>query len=265
MREFKFSKKSILIILLTGIVITCLFLIGKDLYENIGSESDVKKVHEIINQNKKDNQEISGITPKDFADLKSENSDFIAYIEFDSGIISLPILQGKDNEYYLHHTFYKKYYYLHGHPFMNYMSKITDDNIIIYGHNNRTSDNKMFSPLNNLLKQEEYEKNAYFKIYFENEIRSYVITHIYKMTAEEYVDYDFERPFILENEWNKWIEFPNRKNLIKPIDGSLEYGNRFVTLQTCAIGNQDILVVLAREIKREKITGWKTLEKVNEY
>ena len=83
---------------------------------------------------------------------------------------------------------------------MNCDSKITDQNIIIYGHNNRTSANKMFSPLNSMFQQENYKKNAYFKIYFENSVRSYVITHIYELTDTEYQDYDFERPFILDNE-----------------------------------------------------------------
>ena len=241
-------KKYITIALIVVLVV-CAIIIGKDFYETAGSESEIKKIDQIIYD--VDSNEEWTFDKNKFYELKRQNDDFRGFIRFDSGLISLPILQGKDNEYYLHHTFYKKYYYLHGHPFMNYQSSIDDENIIIYGHNNRTGENAMFSPLNKLFNQKTYEENAYFKIYFEDSIRSYVITHVYKMTPEEYAEYDYERTFILENEWNEWISFPNSHNAIKPINGTLEYGNKFVTLQTCGNNNDDAVVILAREIKKE--------------
>ena len=48
----------------------------------------------------------------DYQALLDENSDCIGWLKIDGTDISYPVVQGEDNEFYLHHDFQKKLCYL---------------------------------------------------------------------------------------------------------------------------------------------------------
>ena len=80
---------------------------------------------------------------------KKGNSDIIGWLEIEGTNVNYPVLQGKDNDYYMTHN-YKKEYSKEGSLFLDkdYDWKIPSTNLLIYGHNNRGT-NKMFSALIN--------------------------------------------------------------------------------------------------------------------
>ena len=79
------------------------------------------------------------------AALKKDYPDLVAWIEIPGTPLSLPVVQGKDNDYYLNHDIEKSRNAL-GVPFMDYRNKadFSDQNTIIYGH--RVKNGKVFHP-----------------------------------------------------------------------------------------------------------------------
>ena len=86
----------------------------------------------------------------DFSKLKEQNSDTVAWIGLESLNIEYPIVQTKDNEYYLEHSFDKSENTA-GWIFADYRNKLDgkDKNIVIYGHNRK--DGSMFGDLHKAL------------------------------------------------------------------------------------------------------------------
>ena len=94
--------------------------------------------------------------PIDFTQLLSVNSDIVGWLRIRALDISYPVVQGKDNDYYLHRTFEKTDNFA-GCLFVNSynMGDFTDQNTIIYGHNMKNG--SMFASL------EKYKKQAYYE------------------------------------------------------------------------------------------------------
>ena len=68
--------------------------------------------------------------------LQEENEDIIGWLEIEGTDINYPVLQGKDDEYYMTHN-YKKEYSRNGSIFLSkdYNWDIPSNNLLIYGHN----------------------------------------------------------------------------------------------------------------------------------
>ena len=88
--------------------------------------------------------------------LKQENQDIVGFLEIENTNISYPVVQGKDNEFYMTHN-YKKEKSKNGAIFLdkNYDWNIESNNLLIYGHN--LNNGTMFQEL---LK---YENEDYYK------------------------------------------------------------------------------------------------------
>mgnify|MGYP002465836722 CR=1 FL=1 len=72
----------------------------------------------------------------DFAELIRTNPDFRGWLYFPALDISYPVVQGKDNAYYLHHLFSGESN-INGSIFVDCHNQpdFTDQNTIVYGHN----------------------------------------------------------------------------------------------------------------------------------
>ena len=93
-----------------------------------------------------------------FAALKEKNADVIGWIYMPGTEINYPIMQAKDNDYYLYYTFDRLWNSSVGAIYMDYRNNAAfeDFHTIIYGHN--LTGGTMFSDLNKFLTQEEYWK-----------------------------------------------------------------------------------------------------------
>ena len=117
--------------------------------------------------------------PIDFDELQAINEEVIGWIRI-SGVkiggemLSYPIAQGKDNNFYLHRTF-KKVDNFAGCIFLNSGNSkfFSDQNSIVYGHNMKNG--SMFGLLKNMRDQENYDRHPYFWIFTPKLIYQYRI------------------------------------------------------------------------------------------
>lgn len=87
-------------------------------------------------------------TQVDFAALAAQNSDTVAWINIPGAGISLPVVQGENNDTYLRRNFYGESS-ISGTLFLDYANSpdFSDGNSIIYGHNMFDGSTTMFSGL----------------------------------------------------------------------------------------------------------------------
>lgn len=100
----------------------------------------------------------------DFGELKKLNKDIVAWIKIPGTRINYPIVQGSDDEEYLHRTFLKKRN-SSGAIFLEVKCKkdFTSENNIIYGHHMRNG--MMFADLVKLRDQRFVKKHDLIRLY----------------------------------------------------------------------------------------------------
>ena len=169
----------------------------------------------------------------DFTGLKSVNEDVIGWIYFEAiPEINYPIVQGKDNDEYLHKTYRRENLFV-GSIFMDYQNSrdFSDCNTIIYGHNMK--DGSMFGKLSRFTSDPEiYKKSRYFWIFTPQ------AAYRYDIIAARIADVDgsvytlFKGP---GEEFLSWVkEMRNSSQLNSAVNTEdLKISDRVVTLSTC--------------------------------
>ena len=118
------------------LLIICIFIFCISTWKLYGYYRSYKKAKDTYSKITKENVKISKNERKiDFKKLKSQNQDIAGWIYIRGTTIDYPIVQGKDNEEYLHQDFNKKKS-SSGTIFLdnNCKKDFTSDNNIIYGH-----------------------------------------------------------------------------------------------------------------------------------
>lgn len=118
------------------LLIICIFIFCISTWKLYGYYRSYKKAKDTYSKIAKENVKISKNERKiDFKKLKSQNQDIAGWIYIRGMTIDYPIVQGKDNEEYLHQDFNKKKS-SSGTIFLdnNCKKDFTSDNNIIYGH-----------------------------------------------------------------------------------------------------------------------------------
>ena len=230
--------------ILIGMVCFSVYNIKQDIQDFVQSRAEKKRIETIVKQTTEKEQSFSH---EAFSKLHDINSDLIAFLDFDSGIVSLPVVQGYNNDQYLRQSFEKEYS-SQGVLFMDYEPTLNSQHFTIFGHNVYYDDTAMFSPVSKLTSQDFYEKNKTFTLYTAEEQRTYEITNVMYFTQEEFLDYNYTQPaFHSQYEFQNWISYANSKNLIRA-EKSIQYSDRFVTLQTCKRWDEKtVILVLALE------------------
>ena len=178
---------------------------GDKEYNNIvedAIEIQLPKEEESEKEEQEQKPKVHNSLKVDFDKLKKVNEDIVAWIQFDEPErINYPIVQGEDNDQYLHTTFEGKKN-SSGALFVDVINsgEFADRNTFIYGHNMKNG--SMFGQLRKYKTKQYYEQNPYFYIYtpdgkevkyqifavcvVEDTSRSY--TRFYN-NDEEYLDY----------------------------------------------------------------------------
>ena len=116
----------------------------------------------------------------DFASLRKKNQDTVAWLYVGSCGISYPIVQGEDNDYYMHITF-EGNQNSSGSIIMDYRDDkyLKGWNTFIYGHNMKNG--SMFGSLKKLLKDDTlYDQDPYIYVFLPGYIYRYKIFSYYK-------------------------------------------------------------------------------------
>ena len=181
----------------------------------------------------------------DLGELKGMNEDVIGWIEIPDTPISYPLLQGKDNQYYLNHN-WKKDYNAGGSIFMEAQNRadFSNFNTLIYGH--RMSDSSMFNSLRHYESEEYLAKHQRVYIVTEQGVRVYEVVAAMKVMVKDPVYWLISDQ---EKYMQKMIDFCLENSVI---EGNLtpNIENRFLTLSTCTglTASDDRWVVVAVEV-----------------
>ncbi len=170
----------------------------------------------------------------DFDKLKKINPDVVGWIWIEKLGISYPIVQGKDNDYYLSHTFYREENKC-GSIFVEVGNHgdFSDQNTFVYGHNMR--DGSMFAKLNQYQDQEIFRENPEFYIYTPEGLKRYQIFSCYVASLDwDSFTYQFEN----QKAYKKWQTTVKKRSLYdtgivpKPEQTT-------VTLMTCTLAGDN--------------------------
>ena len=185
--------------------------------------------------------------------LQEENEDIVGWIEIEDTNISYPVLQGKDNEYYLNHN-YKKEKSQKGSIFLdaNYDWSIPSNNLIIYGHN--IVNDLMFKDLLKYANEEFYKEHPVIRFTTKENDGEYEIISAFKSKVFNKSDTNVFRYYNFinaetEEEYNEFVENAKKASLYD-IEETAEYGEELITLITCSYHTTDgRFVVIGREKK----------------
>lgn len=189
-----------------------------------------KAITETTNSN---NENISLPINIDFSVLKNENKDIVGWIYSKDTPINYPVVQGKDNEYYLNRLANQDYN-VGGSIFMDYRNnpKLENDNTIIYGHNMKND--TMFGTLQEY-KNQEYYDNHKIMYYFTPE-KNFIVElcagYTISMESDIYnlstID---KKDLINKSDFKSNIEVTNEDKLITLSTCSYEYdGARYILI-----------------------------------
>ncbi|MFT8314899.1 MAG: class B sortase [Clostridium sp.] len=213
--------KIIINIVLTLVIVICIFSIGYKYFQYYRDSKNYSKVQIFkpkVQQNAGDNSNEDN--------LKRINSDYKMWFSVTGTDINYPVVQGKDNEFYLHNNFYREKSDS-GTIFIDYRSNIdSDKNIIIYGHNMKNG--TMFNKINDFKKEDNF-KNGTIKILKNNKEYTYEVFSVFTVN-ENYADLKIN--FVSDQDYINYINYLKQKSMYKK-DIENNYNN-ILTLYTCS-------------------------------
>ena len=232
----KEDKKSIgyriLLVILALIFAYSAFQVGKILYDYYAGTKAYTNI-----------QKIAGIDDKlskiDFDALYKVNSDVKGWILSENTLINYPIVQGKDNSYYLTHMFNKEYN-PKGSIFIdaNNPDPFKDFNTIIYGH--RMKDRSMFNSIANYADEEFYKKHK--KMIIVTPEKRYYLKIFSIMTIPADSDL-YKIYFGSDSEKEEYINFVKSNSETK-MDVNVDPTDNIVMLSTCTNHDQNERIVV---------------------
>lgn len=184
--------------------------------------------------------------------LYSENTDLAGWLSVEGTRIDYPVMQcADDDEYYLHHDFYgedSKYgcLYVRGRADVG-----AGTNFIIYGHNMK--DGSMFGDLDFYQKESfftEHPEISFDTLYEERiyDIMAVFRSQVYRENEDVFKYYQF---YEAETEEEFEDFYKNIKELsLYDTKVEAEFGDRFLTLSTCAYHVEDGRFVVVAKLRR---------------
>ncbi len=166
--------------------------------------------------------------PINFDELLEVNDDIVGWLKVRALDISYPVVQGEDNDFYLHRTFEKTDNFA-GCLFMNYTNRrdLTDQNTIIYGHNMKNG--SMFGKLKNFNDEEVFNKSKFFWIFTPDLIYQYRIfsAGIVSTTGNAY------NISFTDEDYEEFIADAFERSVVDNKNVEVTTEDRVVTLSTC--------------------------------
>lgn len=244
-------------LVLLCIILFCLWKIGSYFLGRKISDDSFRDLEQMVEEREEPGQTTEKEKKLDYRalmkDLRGKNEDVIAYLQVEGTKINYPVVQAKNNDYYLRRGLDKKYSF-QGIPFMDYRNNpnLEDQNTVVYGHMMNIGTTSMFGYFQDFLDQ-KYADESPKTLRMINDRGIY---H-YRLLAISYLPEaaDYRNPHMEEGEFLAHVD-----DLIKKSEVDFHYGqailpqDRILTLSTCT-PDQDAsrrLVILAVLINEEK-------------
>lgn len=241
---------NVITVCLIGIILVSGYKIGKTMWEYQVAKSAYTNISE--KTAKVDPKQFTGVV--DWKALKKVNPDVQGWLYQKGTVINYPVVQGTDNDTYLHTRFDKQW---SGGGTLFVDCRLEKDfkgfNSIIYGHHMK--DGSMFRSIRGYTKEDGYyDKHKtlelatphgnYHLVVFSAFITKATDEDTYKMTYDE-----AEKQAYIDQAWER-SELPITKNSV-----DVTKNDRLVTLSTCAYDYEE-----ARYIVMCKMVPWTKAE-----
>lgn len=268
-------KKILVVCFVMGIVLLflCKYLERKDnkeIQENIDQINHIiNEVENETNNNLNINEEIDDLNENNFEEIESPketyissyyqnyskvynellsvNEETIGWITVNNTNVNYPVVQTKDNDYYLNHA-YDKTNNIAGWIFVDYRNNMSviDKNTIIYGHSGLKG-NLMFSSLEKVLNNDWYsnENNLNINFSIKNNNYTWRIFSIY--TIEKTNDYLYTN-FSTEDKYLSFIDKIKSRS-INDFNVEVNTNDKILTLSTCYKDDKHRLVIHAKMLQ----------------
>ena len=208
------------------------------------------------NEKKEEEERLEDGTLASFQTIRELNSDVVGWINISNTLIDYPVVQTKDNSYYLRHNINKEYNYS-GCPFLDYRNSVKPDsdtrNFIIYGHHRRNG--TMFAQLKKYNDVDFYKENPVIRfdtIYNRSE---WIIFSNFRATTTwasgtpfNYIQTDFKD----DAEFLKFVDELKKRSLITtPVD--VRADDKILLLSTCSYEKSHWrMVIAARRVRDDE-------------
>lgn len=169
----KLSFRKVLGVAFIIAALICIYFAFLQQEKYIQGNTEYKKIKQTATDTTSDDSKHTQDFQVDWNTLKTQNPDIVGWIRMDPSV-NYPIVQTKNNSYYLKHGFGKSYN-INGCIFMHADNKSdwSDPNTIVYGHN--MINGSMFGN-NKLYKSKSYtEAHPYFYVYTPSGKMTYTI------------------------------------------------------------------------------------------
>lgn len=242
----KNKNKSVYTVLMLVCIVVFLFA----LYKVVSILMDYKEIDDYYknaNESFVIEDEDGSISYVDLAKLIAQNSDVKGWIYIKGTDISYPVLQGKDNQYYLFRT-YKKEYLGAGSIFLEALNNgdFSDIHTIVYGHNMHNG--AMFGTLDKFFKEEYRDEHPYVYILLpDGKWYKYEIFAAYTADVDDGTFAVFASG---ETNYNEYLSLIKSKNIYKNTQVP-ENGEQILTLSTCTEDSDDY----KRNVLQAKLVG----------
>ena len=265
-RKFLFVVFLVIFIISMIYIITYLYTMKKDekdlrILQNVMNTEIEEEVNNTlqIDENEnivKNNQEVNTNLAKveNLKKLQAEYPDIVAWLEIENSSINYPVLQGKDNDYYLYKN-YKGVYSRNGSIFLDYRYDFSKENqnFFVYGHNN--NDQIMFNELIKYSEEEYYKSHQNISLITNQTVEQYEIVAVFKSEifnkdVNNVFKYYKYLEFETEEKFDEYINNCKEKSLYK-IDKNAEYGDKILTLSTCEYSKPNGRFVVVATLKQE--------------
>lgn len=248
-KDNKKTKIVLDIIIYAFIIVVCVCLVLLYFKRQEDNET-IKELEETVIT--KDIEIVDDKTVKDYINelrSKYDNDDIKGILSIDGLDVSIPVVKGKDNSYYLKHAVNKKKSVI-GSVFIDYRNNTTSRQINVYGHNS-TKFNPPFKVLEGYLNKDYYNEHKYFEFMVNDETRKYQIFSVIiadKEDTEEHMQFSYKK----DSDWLKHYQRLKRRSKYK-IDVDVNKDDKIMILQTCIFGryHDKLLVIVGKEIERK--------------
>ena len=179
----------------------------------------------------------------DIAGLKKEYPELVAWLRAEGTGIDYPVMQAKDNDFYLTHL-YDGSYNLNGSLFADSRNTgvLTDGNTVIYGHNMR--DGGMFNPLNEYKAQDFYDTHPTMTICtVEGDYQIDLICGTVENGDEEFMSFEFKD----YEEMSRYLELIKARSTFES-GVELQPGDCLVSFCTCSYETQNARYMLVGRV-----------------
>ena len=193
----------------------------------------------LIEYNKADNSYEKIRVEKEEENLYDKYEDYRGWIKIDNTNINYPIVQGKDNSFYLDKDINKNYL-SSGSIFMNYLNHgFNDENTVLFGHHMRNK--TMFAQLNKYKEKEFFYGDNDIVIEVENDkVLKYKVFSAYVTDSKDnYIKTNFDD----KDQYKEFLEDIKNKSQYKS-DIDVNENDKIITLSTCSYEFNDARMVV---------------------